>query len=241
MVRLNLPEGSAPPVVAFHDKTYKLFPESGDNTHQMYRALIALAANLPAGAYPLSCGDWKQIVHVGSGGFGIQKLRLPSDKDNFIASPGEEEAVDQAKSTLSEAQLWTGKFVRPSDARITTRYGLRRMVNGHLLQDYFHSGIDYAGALGSPVKAAQRGRVVLAHQGNWRLHGNVIAIDHGQGVISFYIHLSKVLVKPGQLVNAGDVIGKVGATGRANGPHLHFSVYVNKDAANPVDWFTRTI
>jgi murein DD-endopeptidase MepM/ murein hydrolase activator NlpD len=66
-----------------------------------------------------------------------------------------------------------------------------------------------------------------------------VAIDHGQGVVSFYIHMQKVLVKKGQQVKGGEQIGMVGSTGRANGPHLHFSIYCNKVASSPLQWFSK--
>ncbi|HEY9869350.1 MAG TPA: M23 family metallopeptidase, partial [Candidatus Obscuribacterales bacterium] len=144
-----------------------------------------------------------------------------------------------AKATLSAERLWTGKFSAPVAARISARFGLRRMVNGKLLADYFHSGLDYAAPTGTPVKAPARGKVILAARG-FRLHGNTVALDHGQGVVTFYLHLAKVLVKPGQVVKAGQVVGRVGQSGRASGPHLHFSLYVQEVAANPFYWYSRT-
>src|SRR5439155_740965 len=120
-----------------------------------------------------------------------QNIRLPKGKDNFLMSAGEEAAVDAAKSTLSPKQYWNGKFLRPANARVSASFGLRRRVNGQLLKDYFHSGLDFAGRSGAPVFAAQEGKVILAHWG-WKLHGNTVCIDHGQGVLSFYIHLSKI-------------------------------------------------
>lgn len=241
VVELALPEGATPPVVTFYKKTYKFFPvatEVGGNVS--YRALIGVPADLKPGTYTLTAGEIQQNVRVTAGSFSVQRIRLPKNKDNFISSPGEVEAVQQAKATVTPQQMWTGKFQKPSKARTSSPFGYRRMVNGRMLKDYFHSGLDYAGALGSPVYATQRGRVVIAKNG-WRLHGNTVAVDHGQGVISFYIHLSKVMVKPGQMVEAGEQIGKVGATGRASGPHLHFSLYVNGDATSPSEWYTRNI
>jgi murein DD-endopeptidase MepM/ murein hydrolase activator NlpD len=240
VVRTRVPAGQPVPTVEFNKKSYKLFPVGADGSDE-YRALIGVPADLPAGAYKLSVGGAEQAISVKAGSFPVQHIRLPKDKDNFIASPGEREQVQAAKETVSDAQLWKGKFQRPSPARTSSAFGLRRMVNGRLLKDYFHSGLDYAGGLGSPVYATQRGRVLIAANKGWRLHGNTVAIDHGQGVVSFYIHLSKVLVKPGQMVDAGEQIGKIGSTGRASGPHLHFSLYVNGDATSPSEWYTRSM
>jgi lysostaphin len=224
--------------IRFNGKSYRFFP---DTTHGGVRALVGVPADLKPGDYSMQIGGSTRSLHVGSAAFPVQRIHLPPSKDNFISSPGEEEAVKAAKETVSGTQLWTGHFVRPSAYRTSSAFGLRRMVNGRLLTDYFHSGLDYAAPLGSPIVATARGRVIIAEQKGWRLHGNMVAIDHGQGVVSFYIHMSKVLVKHGQIVDAGQVIGKVGATGRASGPHLHFSLYVNGDATSPSEWYTREI
>lgn len=231
-------DSSSPaPTVNFNKKDYRTFPHQKGET-AFHRALISIPADMALGTFTIKCGDSSEKVKVVAGGFGVQSIRLPKGKDNFAASPGEEAAVDGAKATVSNKQYWDGKFLRPVQSRISSTFGLRRRVNGKLLTDYFHSGLDFAAATGTPVKAVQRGKVILARHG-WKLHGNTICIDHGLGVISFYIHLSKVLVKEGDIVDAGQKIGAVGSTGRANGPHLHFSIYVNKDATNPGDWFAK--
>ena len=230
--------GAAPPAVQFHGKTYTAFPLKSDSVNEA-RVLIAVPADLAAGTYPIKVGDEDKSLKVLDSHFPVQSIRLPKGKDNFKSSPGEEEAVDAAKAQLSPDQFWEGKFLHPSSARVSSAFGLRRRVNGVLLKDYFHSGLDFAGATGSPVLATQSGKVLLARHG-WKLHGNTICIDHGQGVLSFYIHLSKILVNEGDMVKAGQKIGAVGSTGRASGPHLHFSLYVNKDATNPWDWFSHS-
>lgn len=198
--------------------------------------MIAIPADMNPGKYSMSVGKDSITVPVGAVKFPVQHISLPKTKDNFIMSPGEEQTVDNAKKTLSPERHWNKAFVRPSGARTSTGFGLRRVVNGRLLKDYYHSGLDFAGGLGSPVVATANGKVIIAQTG-WRLHGNTVAIDHGQGVVSFYIHLSKVLVKEGQMVTAGQKIGLIGATGRASGPHLHFSIYVNNHSTNPLQWF----
>jgi murein DD-endopeptidase MepM/ murein hydrolase activator NlpD len=203
-----------------------------------YRTLLGVPADLSPGLHELYVDGALRKITVLPAHFATQKISLPSEKDNFIASPGELEAVQAARETATNRQLWRGLFAPPCCARIISSFGLKRVVNGKPLSDYFHSGLDYAAPSGTPVRAAGRGRVLLTHRG-WRLHGNIVCIDHGQGVVSFYIHLSKILVKPGQLVGAGDMIGRVGATGRASGPHLHFSLYINDVATNPTDWYRK--
>jgi murein DD-endopeptidase MepM/ murein hydrolase activator NlpD len=251
-VVVGLPASAeAPGDVQFDQRTFKMFSltqhvqgrNADTSTRQpqqelvTWRGLIGIPADLSPGDYDLRVAGESKRLTVLPGHFALQRLRLPKEKDNFIASPGEREAIAAAKAALTDRQLWRGNFISPCKARISAGFGLRRVVNGQLLSDYFHSGLDYAGGLGAPVYAAQRGRVALAHLG-WRLDGNVICIDHGQGVISLYAHLQRILVKQGDLVQEGQVIGRVGMTGRANGPHLHFGLYVNQDATNPMDWFT---
>jgi len=239
-------DGVTPPVLRFRNKTYKAFPftahAADDSASQSaghersWRVLLSVPADLPPGKYMIKSGTSEVPLKVIDAGFGVQILHLPKSKNNFNGSPGEPQTVDAAKATVSPRQYWDGKFLRPSKARTSSPFGLRRRVNGVLLKDYFHSGLDFAGAAGSPVLATQTGKVLIAHEG-WKLHGNTICIDHGQGVLSFYIHLSHIFVKEGDIVKAGEKIGAIGSSGRANGPHLHFSIYVNNEATNPSDWF----
>jgi lysostaphin len=224
-------EESTPSSVHFHGRSAKLF-----NDNDTYRCLVAIPADLNPGTYKLSCGSESLQLDIKSANFPVQRLHLPPSKNNFLESPGEREAIENAKETLTPVRFWSTNFVPPSNARVSSVFGIRRIVNGKLLSDYFHSGVDYAAFLGSPVKATAPGVVILARTG-FKLHGNVVAIDHGQGVVSIYIHMQKVLVHAGEHVEAGQIIGKVGQTGRANGPHLHFSLYVNDIATNPVAWY----
>ncbi|HEY9754147.1 MAG TPA: M23 family metallopeptidase [Oculatellaceae cyanobacterium] len=225
----------------FNGNNYKFFavsgkPDTDGTSTTKEKALLAVPADLDPGKYPLKVGDETISLTVRAGLFPLQHIRLAPSKDNFDTSAGEEEAVDKAKATLSDERMWSGRFSAPSKARTSTGFGLKRMVNGRLLKDYFHSGLDFSGALGSPITACAGGKVILVGRG-FKLHGNTVAIDHGQGVVSFYIHMNSIKVKEGELVKQGQTIGTVGQTGRATGPHLHFSIYVNKVAANPSNWF----
>jgi len=120
-------------------------------------------------------------------------------------------------------------FIRPVSGRDSGRFGLRRILNKQKRNP--HSGMDIAAPRGRSVKSAEAGRVIYA--GNLFFTGNVVYIDHGNGLLSLYAHLSKINVKKGQQVKRGQIIGKVGKTGRVTGPHLHWSVYLNGNAVDP--------
>lgn len=116
-------------------------------------------------------------------------------------------------------QLWTLPFIRPRTARVTSGFGSGRIFNGRLRSS--HLGLDFAGHVGDPVYAANRGVVALVD--SFYLAGNVIYVDHGAGVSTGYFHLSRALVAVGDTVERGQEIGLVGATGRVTGPHLHWA------------------
>ncbi len=234
----------ASPTFTFGRETYKLFPASGDapgvDGKYIYKAILSPSLELDPGVYTLKMDNASAKLKVLDGKFFTQYLSLPPSKNNFNMSPGEEATVDGAKATASPERFRTANFTRPSKARVSSAFGNRRVVNGKLLKDYFHSGLDFAGYQGSPVVATAPGTVVMAKTG-YKLHGNCIAIDHGQGIVSFYIHLKKLNVVHGQKVKAGELIGQIGQTGRANEAHLHFSIYCNKAASNPNYWFANAI
>ena len=117
---------------------------------------------------------------------------------------------------------------------VTSRFGGNRVYNGGILAAH-HTGVDFRRATGEPVHATADGRVVAARL--FDVRGNVIILDHGYGVFSQYAHLSKFEVKVGQYVQRDQVIGAAGATGRVNGPHLHFEIIVNGAPVNPIQWF----
>ncbi|MEO2066204.1 MAG: M23 family metallopeptidase [Desulfurobacteriaceae bacterium] len=113
---------------------------------------------------------------------------------------------------------------------VTTPFGARRIINGK--RRSIHWGTDFRAPRGTPVYASLSGKVVLAR--NLYFTGNTVIIDHGLGVHTLYAHLSKIKVKEGQAVRAGQVIGEVGSTGRSTGPHLHFGFYVQGERADPM-------
>lgn len=130
-------------------------------------------------------------------------------------------------------------FDMPLQGRLSSPFGLRRFFNGEERNP--HSGLDLAATKGTPVKAPADGKIILI--GNFFFNGNTVFIDHGQGLISMFCHLSAIDVKVGQEVKRGEVVAKVGATGRATGPHLHWNVSLNNARVDPaifIGKFSRT-
>jgi murein DD-endopeptidase MepM/ murein hydrolase activator NlpD len=113
-------------------------------------------------------------------------------------------------------------------------FGVKRFYNGVFSGNY-HKGLDQKSPAGTPIKAITGGLVKIARP--YQLHGGTVAVDHGQGIGSIYIHMSKILVKPNQRVEAGDTLGLVGSTGFAMGPHLHWGLYVFGIPVNPQSGF----
>jgi murein DD-endopeptidase MepM/ murein hydrolase activator NlpD len=131
---------------------------------------------------------------------------------------------------------WTYKkqinlnFELPVTGRFSSPFGARRIINKSILSQ--HRGIDIAAKTGTPVKAPASGTII--NTGNYLLLGNAVFIDHGQGLITIYCHLNKILVKPKQLVKRGQIIGRVGNTGRSTGSHLHWGISLNNTRVNPL-------
>ena len=128
-------------------------------------------------------------------------------------------------------RLWSAPFVRPRPTAITSRFGAGRTFNGQVTSR--HLGVDLRGAAGTPVRAANRGVVVATD--TFYLGGRIVYIDHGQGIVTAYMHLSKFLVSVGDTVARGQRIGLVGATGRVTGPHLHWAARYGSLTVNPLD------
>jgi murein DD-endopeptidase MepM/ murein hydrolase activator NlpD len=159
-------------------------------------------------------------------------------KDELIDPAVTQPELDFLMQEVAEAtpeKLWNGAFAAPTETpncKVST-YGLLRSYNGSDYS-YFHTGIDFCGAVGAPVFAAADGVVVFA--GLLTVRGNATIISHGRGVYTCYYHQSEIDVTVGQTVKAGDKIGLIGATGRVNGPHLHFEVIVGSVQVDPSDW-----
>jgi len=135
----------------------------------------------------------------------------------------------QAFSRFTRLYLNDLKMIKPLDSKLRHDFGRRRFFNG--VPKNPHAGIDLSGKEGDKIKAPLSGSVIIL--GNFFYNGNMMLLDHGQGLMSAYSHLSKFLKKDGDWVKQGEYIGEVGSTGRVTGPHLHWSVYLGGEPVNP--------
>lgn len=236
-VVLDSPTSPAP-TVTWQGKTYPMFA-IGPNR---MRALLPTTPLDQPGTKPLQINDGTQgqnlTVQLRDRSFPTQSIWLPPDKEGLQGTDQEFDRVDAFKALVTPEKYWKGPFLRPNAGEITTIYGVRRYYNGEFAEDYYHRGVDYGGAMGSPVVAPAAGRVALVGRESqgFEIHGNTIGLDHGQGVASILIHLSRIDVKEGDFVQPGQVIGAVGSTGASTGPHLHWGLYVQGQAVDPVPW-----
>jgi murein DD-endopeptidase MepM/ murein hydrolase activator NlpD len=245
-VVINLESQDQPgnPTVTVAEKVYPSFQVARNK----YRAFIPSTPLEKSGVRKVTIsGDGQRqrnlSVYVGDRKFPVQRITLPPGKAGVNATEYELKRVKELKALQTPEKYWNGVFLTPNAGRTSTRYGVRRYYNGKFAKDYYHRGQDYAGAAGSSVVAPAPGRVALVgkvSQG-FRVHGNVIGIDHGQGVISIFMHLSRIDVKEGDFVQAGQKIGAVGSTGASTGPHLHWGLYVNGESVDPLPWKSQKI
>ncbi len=166
--------------------------------------------------------------------YASQHLKVPRDQvelsaENLARHERERAHLAEVLRTFSAAPPATLAMLQPVSGRRSGSFGLRRYFNGEPRNP--HSGMDIAARVGTPVAAASAGRVI--DTGDYFFAGRTLVLDHGQGLLSLYSHLSAIEAANADPVSAGAVIGKVGATGRVTGPHLHFAVYLNTVAVDP--------
>ena len=184
--------------------------------------------------YPNRTERHKVTVLLMKEDFKVQHLKLPKnmvdlDKKTLARVKQESKVLHRSFESLLPNPLWNSEFIEPVKGRISGRFGSRRIINGKPKRP--HSGEDIAAPTGTTVVAINRGMVRLTIDHFFT--GKGVILDHGLGLFSMYFHLSAVDVMQGQIVEKGQPIGKVGATGRATGPHLHWGVRLNGSRINP--------
>jgi murein DD-endopeptidase MepM/ murein hydrolase activator NlpD len=174
---------------------------------------------------------------VQAGGYGFQPLTIPEELED-LAAPEIRQQEDEFLATIytnsAPEPLWEGLFQAPVTTTIVTAgYGDGRSYNGGPVEN-FHSGIDFAGTIGTPILAPATGVVVFADL--LQLRGNTVIVDHGAGVMSAYFHLSEINVTVDEAVTQGQRLGAGGSTGFSTGPHLHWDIRINNTAVNGLSW-----
>jgi murein DD-endopeptidase MepM/ murein hydrolase activator NlpD len=178
-------------------------------------------------------------VAIAWAGYGNQTITIPSNLGYLLepdVNDNETLLLNQIYGQSTPQRFWDGALETPipvSEGAITSPFGVYRVYNDGKYAA-LHSGQDIAAPVGTQVKAAAPGRVVLAEALDVR--GNMVIIDHGWGVFTGYCHFSEILVEAGQMVNTGDVVGKVGNTGRSTGAHLHWELAVGGTWVDPLEW-----
>jgi murein DD-endopeptidase MepM/ murein hydrolase activator NlpD len=162
-----------------------------------------------------------------------QNIVISEALSELRASTEEADTVHAFWGTATPERFWQEPLRAPVPGCMNSIFGSQRLHNGKPTGDY-HGGVDQRGAPGTPIHAVAAGTVRIVRQ--FKLRGGTVAIDHGQGLQSIYMHQSRFAVREGQRVEAGEVIGYVGSTGRATGPHLHWSLYANGHSVNPTQW-----
>ncbi|MFP4693125.1 MAG: M23 family metallopeptidase [Halothece sp.] len=235
-VMMETNPGEEKPEVSWGEETYPVFP-LGDN---QYRTLIPTTPLDNSGRIPLTIeGETTTrnfAVWLRDRAFSTQRINFSGG--GVSATELELERVAEFKEIVSPEKKWDGAFLRPSSGSVSTVFGVRRYYNGEFAENYYHKGVDYAAPTGSPIIAPADGEVVLVGRENegFRVHGNTVGIDHGQGILTIFLHLHEIKVKEGQQITAGEQIGTVGTTGISTGPHLHWGLYVNGKSVDPAPW-----
>lgn len=217
------------------NRTIRLFPQATGEA----LGLMPIPATEKPGDYTLELLDQHNApvttatVSVRDAHFRKQNVVIQPNVAELKPAAGESEDSAKFRDTVSDVRYWSEPLLAPVRGCMTSPYGVQRYLNGKPTGD-IHAGLDLRAHPGTPVRAAAGGIVKLVR--DWSLHGRTVAIDHGQGLETMYLHLSKFAVAEGDTVKKGDIIGYSGSTGRSNAPHLHWTVYVNGVPVNPQGW-----
>jgi murein DD-endopeptidase MepM/ murein hydrolase activator NlpD len=207
---------------------------------QQWYAIIGLPLSLKPGPYQLTYTTRQGEKHsqrftVASKQYAVQRITLKNKRmvnptvEDLVRIGKESKLIHHALATWRTTPQVNLNFEMPVKGIITSPFGLRRIFNGEPRKP--HSGLDIAADVGTPIHAPSPGVVLVT--GNFFFDGNTVLLDHGQGLVTMYCHMSRIDVKPGEHIQRGQVIGLVGRTGRVTGPHLHWGVSLNDTMVEP--------
>jgi len=238
IVRLGVESARAAPRAWLGDQPVWVSAENGQ-----WVAVVGLALDLPPGSHDLRVDDGHDDGHterrvdfaVKSKNYPAQHIRL-KDSSKVTLSPADEARavaeiteIQKLKRHWREEAAVDSRFIQPAAGRLASRFGLRRFFNGEARAP--HAGLDVAIPLGTPIKATAGGTVLAV--GDYFFNGMTVFVDHGNGLISMVCHLDRIDVKAGASVTQGQPVGLSGMTGRASGPHLHWSMVLNGVMVDP--------
>lgn len=239
VVNASLPEGATGVQIIGLGQTVNAYPLDGTR----WQALLGIDLEVVVGEHRIRLEGWKGSDPVGAEttidvrpkAFATRTLKVPPE---FVNPPRAVRArIAREAALLAEIlgesaseRLWSGPFVRPVPHRANSRFGTRSVFNGEPRNP--HSGTDFLSPAGTPVRAPAAGRVVLAQP--LYFSGLTVIIDHGLGMFSQLLHLSRIDVASGDTITAGTIVGLVGATGRVTGAHLHWSLRVGGARVDPM-------
>lgn len=227
-----LPEASQAPRATYQDNPLLVVREDGER----WIAIVGIPLDVKPGVQHIALADGRRLsFEVGHKEYLAQHITL-RDQQQVTPDPAHQRRIQrelaeqlEAYRTFSPRQPSNLYLDRPVNGRLSSAFGLRRFFNGQERNP--HSGLDFAVPTGTPIKAPAAGRVILV--GDYFFNGKTVFLDHGQGLISMFCHLSVIDVKVGDEIARGGHVGKVGATGRATGPHLHWNVSLNNVRVDP--------
>lgn len=230
---IDIPGQHAQAPQAYYRKQQVMVLPQDNNGH--WKAVVGIPLSTKAGTQKIQLSDGNNLnFDVADKKYKEQHIQI---KNKRKVNP---EALDmkrinkEKKLMVSAFKHWqdspgVARLKLPTQGPYSSPFGLKRFFNGQPRNP--HSGLDIAAPAGTAIKAPAPAQVVVT--GDFFFNGNTVMLDHGQGLVSMYCHLSNIEVEQGQLVNADQVIGKVGSTGRATGPHLHWSISLNNVRIDP--------
>jgi len=228
-IDLGTAQGTTP-VAKFYGKRVLVMNEAGQ-----WRAVVGVPLDAEIGIASITLADGKSIEFtIEEHAYPEQRLKVAQSyvslsEDNLERVGRERKIIDGALNSWRDSDLDGVHLNAPLQGRRSSSFGLRRFFNDEPRSP--HKGMDIAGGAGAAIVAPRGG--IVTSTGDYYFNGNTVFIDHGQGFVTMYCHLSEIGVEDGQRVAAGTAIGAVGATGRVTGPHLHFGTYLNGTAVDP--------